>query len=105
MTDPAILFVKPKAISRDDKAALQKAGVIVVEIADPHAVNFVRPHAELSSGTLLHCAAEAIDKHISGRDIRADFGRLAAQAILTAKAHGVKVHPRVAKIKQEGKVN
>lgn len=35
MTDPTILFVKPNAISAKDKAALRKAGVIVVEVENP----------------------------------------------------------------------
>lgn len=60
MSDPAILFVKPKAISVKDKKALQGAGVIVVEVDDPSSVKLVRAHSELSSGALLSAAAAAI---------------------------------------------
>lgn len=62
MTDPAILFIKPKAISDDDKKALRDAGVIIVEISNPADAKFVRPHSELSGSEILRAAAMAISK-------------------------------------------
>lgn len=58
--DPTIMFVKPSAISADDKAALQRAGVIVIEIENPQDAKLVRAGVELEAGTLLRAAAQAI---------------------------------------------
>lgn len=60
MNDPAILFVKPKAITAKDKKALQGAGVIVVEVDDPQSVKLTRAHAEIEGSDLLMAAVEAI---------------------------------------------
>lgn len=60
MSEPTVLFVKPKAISQRDKKALAGAGVIVVEIEDVNAAKLVRPYAELSGSQMLSCAAKAI---------------------------------------------
>jgi hypothetical protein len=79
MTDPVILFVKPKAISAKDKKALQAAGVIVVEVDDVANVKLVRAHAELTGGGLLIAAAKAIQGYSSG--VQADFGKAVCAAI------------------------
>jgi hypothetical protein len=65
MADPAVLFVKPGAVKAADKTALRKAGVIVVEIADPNEVRFVRAEGvlgpqEMSHGDMLVAAVQAI---------------------------------------------
>jgi hypothetical protein len=80
VSDPAILFVKPKAISSRDKKTLQAAGVIVVEIEDLSAAKFVRAHAELSSTALLKAAAEAMGK-VGNRDVFEAFSRAVCSAI------------------------
>lgn len=60
--DPVILFVKPGAISSEDKAALQGASVIVIEIDDVANAKLVRANSELSAGALLRAACSAIKK-------------------------------------------
>lgn len=65
MNDPTILFCKPKAILPADRKALEKQGIIVVEVLDPQSVRLVKPHAELDAGELLLAAIEAIDAQTS----------------------------------------
>lgn len=60
MSDPSILFVKPKAISRQDKKVLQEAGVIVIEIDDPSSAKLVRAGVDVDGGAILKAAAHAI---------------------------------------------
>lgn len=60
MSDPSILFVKPRAISSKDKKVLQSAGVIVVEVDDPASAKFVRAGTEVDGGAILKAAAYAI---------------------------------------------
>lgn len=60
MSEPSILFVKPKAISAKDKKALQGAGVVVVEIDNPASAKLVRAGAEVDGGAILKAAAHAI---------------------------------------------
>ncbi|HZP77509.1 MAG TPA: hypothetical protein VFB45_15300 [Pseudolabrys sp.] len=84
MKDPAILFCKPQAIDDASKAALTKAGVIVVEVAEPHDVKLVRPMADLPGSTLLRIAAETIMKN--GTDsTRERFGWRVCEALTTEK--------------------
>ncbi len=77
-TDPTIMFVKPSAISADDKSTLRDAGVIVIEIDDPQSAKLVRAGVELDVGTLLNCAASAIQK-TSASELA--FGKAVAKAI------------------------
>lgn len=79
MSDPAILFVKPKAISQRDKKTLQAAGVVVVEVDDVNNVKFVRANAELSTTEMLNAAMVAMSK--SGYALDA-FGRALNLALL-----------------------
>src|SRR5262245_12591862 len=60
-TDPAILFIRPNAISRADKKKLEQAGVLIVEIENPADAKFVRAHAEIESTEMLGLAAKAIN--------------------------------------------
>lgn len=84
MTDPAILFIRPKAISQRDKKALSGAGVIVVEVEDPNAVKFVRATTELSSTALLAAATDAINA--SGYEsVKVAFAKSVIAAIRAAK--------------------
>ena len=84
--DPAILFVKPQAISVSDKRALQRAGVVVVEVNDVDDVKFVRAHAELSSSELLACAARAIHD-IQDGDFGSNVKKAFANAVCAALAN------------------
>jgi hypothetical protein len=86
MSEPSVLFVKPGAIKPNDKGRLYKANVIVVEVADPSAVNFVRPSGmtnveELPYGAVLRAAATAI-KGASYSESREKFAIALANAIL-----------------------
>ena len=85
MGDPAILFVKPKAISARDKKALQSAGVIVVEIDNPQDAKFVRAGAELSGSALLLAATQAIET-ATFESVRAEFGRAVCAAVQAAQS-------------------
>lgn len=60
MGEPAILFVKPKAISQSDKKSLRAAGVLVIEIDDPANAKFTRAGSEIDSTEMLSLAARAI---------------------------------------------
>lgn len=60
MSEPAILPVKPGAISPKDKAALRKAGVTVVECDDPAALRLIKPEAELDGFGMLIAAMRGI---------------------------------------------
>lgn len=77
-SEPTIMFVKPSAISADDKATLQGAGVIVIEIDDPQSAKLVRAGTELDVGELLNCAAKAIQKTSVAETA---FGNAVAKAI------------------------
>ena len=81
-TNPAILFIKPRAISQKDKKSLQVAGVVVIEVEDPQAVNFVRPRADLSGSELLACAAEAMTHNAWSEESKKQFGAAICKAIL-----------------------
>jgi hypothetical protein len=82
MNDPAILFIKPKAISQRDKKTLQAAGVIVVEVEDVNSVKFVRPHAEMSTTEILNAAMVAVSKSSNALDA---FGRAMNFALLSKR--------------------
>lgn len=81
MSDPVILFVKPKAISPRDKKMLSNAGIFVVEIEDPQSVKLTRASAELTGTEMLGIAAKAIGQSTSAMDA---LGK-AMQAALVAK--------------------
>ena len=53
MNEPAILPVKPGTINAKDKAALSKAGVIVVEHDDPGGLRLIKVNAELDGWACL----------------------------------------------------
>lgn len=83
MSDPSILFVKPKAISRADKKLLQTSGIVVVEIDDPANAKFIRAGAEISAGQMLAIACETI-ANVSGSISRDAFGMAVCKAIIAA---------------------
>lgn len=66
MNDPAILFVKPKAISQRDKKLLREAGVIVIEIENVADAKFIRAGMEIGSSDMLIAASNAIANCGSG---------------------------------------
>lgn len=78
MSEPAILFVKPKAISQRDKKMLREAGVLIVEIDDPASAKFVRANSELSGSEMLLAAVKAIKASSIAPDI---FGKAICAAI------------------------
>lgn len=82
MNDPPILFVKPRAISKADKAILKEAGVIVIEVANPADVKFTRAHAEISGSALLTAALRAISTNTYSRASIEKFGSLVIEAFL-----------------------
>jgi hypothetical protein len=92
MSDPAVLFVRPKSISKADRAALRKAGVVVVEVDNPSEVRFLRPSQEISGGALLVAAAKAIRTTGSMHSVREVFGRVVCEAI-EAEAKNDKAPP------------
>lgn len=73
MADPAILFVKPGAISDEDKATLKAAEVLVIEIDDPANAKFVRAGAEIHGTEMLALAAKAIKQSDAATR---EFGKL-----------------------------
>lgn len=82
MSDPAILFLKPNAISKYDRGLLRKAGVLVVEIDDPTAVKFTRAAIEIGDGEMLQAASKAIGKS----EVAQKAFATAIMAIIDAKA-------------------
>jgi hypothetical protein len=72
------MFVRPGAISADDKSTLHGAGVLVIEIDDPQSAKLVRAGVELEAGAVLNAAAKAV--RVSEYAQRA-FGVAVAEAI------------------------
>jgi len=72
--DPAILFVKPKAIRTADKTALKRAGVLVIEVDDPQSIKFTRAYAEIDSFVLLKLAMKTIAETKSYENARERLG-------------------------------
>lgn len=85
MSDPAILFVKPKAISARDKKMLAGAGVLIVEIDDPQSAKFVRPSADISGSDMLALACKVIHSQSSSA-ARENFAKLICQAVFEKQA-------------------
>lgn len=63
MTEPTILALKPRQVTAEDKKILRAAGVIVIEVANPEDVRFLRPSAELSTTEMLCAALTAIKRY------------------------------------------
>lgn len=82
MSDPTILFVKPKAISQRDKKALQGAGVVVVEVEDPQSVRLLKANTELDGSAILRAAAKAISESGYQTDVKSAFGKALCAALL-----------------------
>lgn len=89
MSDPAILFVKPKAISAKDKKALQSAGVIVVEVENVNDVKLTRASPELAGSEILRVALRAIKRRADDQ-IFEFLGREIAEALLNTPKANVK---------------
>lgn len=88
MSDPSILFVRPKAISPRDKKALQAAGVIVVEVDDPQSVRLVKANAELDGSAMLRAAAKAISESGYQTDVKSAFGKAMCATLLAQQIPG-----------------
>lgn len=87
MSDPAILFVKPKAISQSDKKMLQQAGILIVEIDNPADAKFIRANSELSSTEMLAAAAKAMTESQYGGEVRKAFATAVCETLL-GRANG-----------------
>ena len=83
MTDPAILFIKPGAVSPDDKTLLIAAGILVVEIENPQDAKFVRPYVELDGNELLKAAMEGLRGYDAATR---DFGKALMKALLAKQS-------------------
>lgn len=81
--ETTILVTKPKQLNAEDKAALRKGGVIVVEAEDPDSVRFLKPNSMIGADGLLYAAMDAITRGRSSttKEIFAD-----QVAALTKKA-------------------
>jgi outer membrane receptor for monomeric catechols len=80
MSEPAILFMKPSAISADDKLELKNAGILVIEIDDPANAKFTRAAADISSTDMLGIAATII-KNTPAASVRDSFAKAVCIAI------------------------
>lgn len=78
MTTPAIMFVKPGAISDADRLVLREAGVVVVAIDDPADVRVVQAGHDLPASALLAAAGRAIQ---SSETAEKAFGNAVAKAL------------------------
>lgn len=85
MSDVAVLFAKPGSVKPADKRALSKAGIIVVEVADPADVKFVRAATELPAGDLLAAAASAVN---SSAHVQRIFGETVAKILASRLREG-----------------
>lgn len=72
------MFVRPRAISEEDKGALRSAGVIVVETDDPANIRLVQAGHDLPTSALLAAAGAAISMSSTSEQA---FGRLMAAAL------------------------
>lgn len=81
MSEPTVLFVKPKTISAADRVRLSKIGVTVIETDDPSSCKLVRPVPELAGGEILRAAARTL-LHASSDYVRSTFAKNICDAIL-----------------------
>lgn len=81
MRDPAILFVKPQAISQRDKKMLQGAGILIVEINDPQNAKFIRARTEIFGGEMLTIACSVIGNNSSAM-VREAFAKAICDAVI-----------------------
>lgn len=76
-----ILIVKPDTLTKADKAALRKVGVVVVEAANPDDVRFIRAESELAAGDLALAAMKALAKASGSNGERALFIKLISESL------------------------
>lgn len=81
-----ILIVKPKTLNATDKAALRKAGVVVVEAVNPSEVRFLRAQSELAPSDLALAAMKALDKCGYANNGAETFVKLVSVALEEQKA-------------------
>lgn len=60
MIDTSLFIAKPGTLSAADKKELRKAGIVVIEAADPADFRFIRAEAEVSGSDMLFAAMEAL---------------------------------------------
>jgi hypothetical protein len=79
----ALLPVKPGTLSDEDKANLAKAGIVVIEHAEPDTLRLLTPTAELSGGDLLWAAMHALTgpSNSASTSCQADFARAVGRLI------------------------
>ncbi len=61
--ETTILPVKPNTLSKQDKAALKKVGIVVVECDEPSELRLMTTTMEMSANDMLFAAISAIAKH------------------------------------------
>lgn len=81
--EPTLLPVKPGTLTKQDKATIRKAGVIVVEHENPTELRLIKPSAEIGSSDLLRCAMQALAADrgygATGAAQRETFAKLVAE--------------------------
>jgi nucleoside-diphosphate-sugar epimerase len=90
MSEPAILPVCPQSLSDRDRAALRRAGVVVIEHENPDELRLLRPSADVDASDMLRCALTALahgPTHRNVGDAREQFVRLLA-AVVAGNAGG-----------------
>ena len=75
---PKILVATPGAISKEAKMQLADAGIILIEIKNPHNVRFLSAEPDLPASELLACAGRAIGEWNSSCEA---FGREVAKTL------------------------
>lgn len=78
-----IFIARPGSLRDVDKAALRKAGIVVVE-ANHEDVKFIRTTMEVDASEMLNCALKAlnvIDNYSSGSKQREAFTRLMSEVM------------------------
>jgi len=77
---------KPDTLNQRDKAALRRAGVVVVEADNPSDVKLIQANgAELSSGDMLYAAISAIAKDRYTDNVAQALPKIMAQMLDDAR--------------------
>ena len=81
-----ILVTKPDTLNQRDKAALRRAGVVVIEADNPSDVKLIQANgAELSGGDMLYAAISAIAKDQYTGNVAQTFPKIMAQMMKDAR--------------------
>lgn len=78
-----ILIVKPKSISKEDKAKLEETDFIIIEHDNPNDIKTI--YGSLDHNIIASSAIESIDGGYSTADLQAQFARKILKKIQTPK--------------------